>query len=121
MFMLNKKIVAQAIIEKVQDEHDDVDIRTSLLEGFERPDKIVIKGNQGKGFTPDVLLKTDDSTEFYEIELNQEFNLEKWKLFSLYLNKEKGSLNIVTPEDNLPQLRSFLNDNQINARILFFA
>jgi hypothetical protein len=119
--MINKEIVAQAIIEKVQNENVNANIRTNLMEGYGRPDEVFIKGNKRIGFTPDVLLKTDDSTEFYEIDLDQDFKLEKWKLFSIYLKKQGGTLNIVTPEKNLQLLRTFLNANKIDARILFFS
>jgi hypothetical protein len=46
---------------------------------------------------------------------------EKHEYKRLQENKERGTLNIVTPEVNLPKLRSFLNENQINARILLFS
>lgn len=119
--MFSKRIVAQAIIEKVKKDHNDADIRTSLVEGFEGPEEVEIKNEKGEGFTPDLLLNTGDSAEFYEIELDEEFKLEKWKLFSQYFIKRNGMFNIVTHEDNLPQLRSFLKNNQIIARILFFS
>ena len=36
--MLSKKIVAEAIIDKIKNENDDVDIRTNLVEGYKNPD-----------------------------------------------------------------------------------
>jgi hypothetical protein len=100
--------------------YEDVDIRTSLVEGFSQPDKIIIKGKRDKGYTPDVLLRDDNSTDLYEVELDRDYNLDKWRLFSLFSNKLKGSFNIVAPEDNVPQVRKLLDENQINAKIIYF-
>ncbi len=119
--MISKKIVVQAIIEKVEKEHTDVEIRTNLVEGFNQPEKIIIKGKQDKGYTPDVLLRGNNSTNIYEVELDQEYKLDKWRLFSLFSKKQKGSFNIVAPEDNIPLVRKALNENQINARIIYFS
>ncbi|MEA3478831.1 MAG: hypothetical protein U9R60_11670 [Bacteroidota bacterium] len=119
--MISKKIVVQSIIEKVEKEHDDLEIKTSLVEGFSQPDKIINEGKRDTGYTPDVLLRDDNSTDIYEVELDKDFNLDKWRLFSLISNKQKGSFIIVTPEDNIPQVRKALDENQINARIIYFS
>ena len=118
--MVSKKNVAEAIIEKVKDEHDDVEIRTSMVEGYERPEKILSKENQENGFIPDVMLKSDDVMELYEIDLDMDFKPERWKLFSQFTHTGKGSFSIVTPEENVNPLRMFLKENNIEARILFF-
>jgi hypothetical protein len=119
--MISKKIVVQAIIEKVEKEYDDVEVRTNLVEGFNQPDKIIIKGKRDKGYIPDVLLRDNNSTDLYEVELNRDYNLDKWRLFSLFSTKQKGSFNIVAPEDNVPQVRKLLDENQIIARIIYFS
>ena len=69
---------------------------------------------------PDVMLRTDDIIELYEIDLEQDFKLEKWMLFSHFTSNEKRTFSIVTPEDNVTPLKTFLNENDIEARILFF-
>ena len=119
--MVTKKNVVQAIIEKVENNYNDVEIRTNMVEGYERPEKIIFKGNQDKGFTPDVLFRSEKSTDLYEIELNQDYKLDKWRLFSLYSTQKKGDFNIVTHEDYLHQLREVLKEHQINAKIIYFS
>ncbi len=119
--MINKKVVVQAIIDKIENEHEDFEIKTGIVEGYGKPEKIIRKGNQDKGYVPDVVLESDRITELYEVELDDDFELEKWKLFSLYTSKLKGNFNIVTPEEFLPQVRSVLNSENINARIIYFA
>ncbi len=121
--MVDKKIVVQAIIEKAEQDPEEVHIMTSIVEGYERPDRIVVKGDQQRGYIPDVVLKKDQTTDLYEVELgkDKEYKLDKWRLFSLYSHKQKGNFNIVIPEDNLPRLRELLKENQIKAKILYFS
>ena len=121
--MIDKKIVVQAIIEKAEKDSEEIQIMTSIVEGYERPDRIVVKGDQKRGYTPDVILRKNETTELYEVELGKakEYELDKWRLFSLYSHKQKGNFNIVIPEDNLPRLRELLKENQIKAKILYFS
>ena len=119
--MVSKKIVAQAIIKKAEKDYDDVKVMTSMVEGFESPDKIMNKEKGKEGFTPDVMLRNNEVTELYEIDLSRDFKLEKWKLFSRFSNKEDRSFCIVTHEEHLHPLRDFLDQNKIKARILYFA
>ncbi|HER10050.1 MAG TPA: hypothetical protein ENO20_14190 [Bacteroides sp.] len=119
--VINKKVVVQAIIDKIENEHDDFEIKTGIVEGYGRPEKIIRKGDQGKGYVPDVILESDQRTELFEVELDDDFELDKWKLFSLYTTKMKGNFNIVTPEAILPQVREVLNSENINAKIIYFS
>jgi hypothetical protein len=118
--MISKKNIAEAIIQKAEQEHEEVRIMTSMVEGFERPEKITYKNKEQGGFTPDVMLRSRDGTELYEIDLAQDFKLEKWKLFSRFSNNENRTFCIVTHEDHLDPLREFLDWNNIEARILYF-
>jgi len=119
--IINKKIVVQAIIDKIENEHDDFEIKTGIVEGYSKPEKIIRKGNQERGYIPDVMLQSEQRTELYEVELDEDFELDKWKLFSLYISKLKGSFNIVAPEELLPQLRDVLNTEEIKAKIIYFS
>jgi hypothetical protein len=119
--MVSKKNVAQAIIQKVEQDHDDVKIMTSMVEGYEKPEKIMSKEEQEEGYIPDVMLRSDDITELYEIDLDQNYKLDRWGFFSRWTSKENGSFSIVTPEEHVNPLRSFLKKNNIEARILFFS
>ena len=40
---VSKKIVAQVIIEKIQDEKNPREIKTNIIQGYDNPEKIVIK------------------------------------------------------------------------------
>ncbi len=121
--MVDKKVVVQAIIEKAEKEFQDALIMTSLVEGYQKPDRIAVKGGKMRQYTPDVLLKRDKAVDLYSVELGKknDYELDKWRVFSLYIKKQKGSFNIVIPEDNLPRLRELLSSNHISARILYFS
>ncbi|MEA1896816.1 MAG: hypothetical protein U9N53_04045 [Bacteroidota bacterium] len=119
--MISKNLVVKAIIEKAENDFDDVEIKTSLVEGYEKPEKIIIKGKEENGYSPDVLLRSKKTTDLYEVELeDKNYKLDKWRLFSLYSNKQNGNFNIVAPENNLHHLKEVLKENQISAKIIYF-
>ncbi|MCJ7718026.1 MAG: hypothetical protein MUO54_16105 [Anaerolineales bacterium] len=118
--MANKNNVVQAIIESIENNIEDVEIRTNLVEGFNNPDKIIHKGKPEKGFTPDVMLFKESAIDLFEVELNEEFQPDKWRLFSLFSKQQKGKFTIVTPKDNLPDLKKALKENYINATVLYY-
>jgi hypothetical protein len=117
---VNKKLVVQAIIEKIEDESENAEIRTSLVQGYEVPGKIIPKGQQEKGYYPDLISHQGRKTELYEIELTPESNLEKWRIFSLFSKKEHGTLHLVIPEVHLPFFRAQLTTHNIHAKLIYF-
>lgn len=119
--MVSKEMVVRAIIEKLENEYNDAQISTPLVEGYDTPDKIAFGGKKGEGYVPDMVLNRKETTEVYCVELEGDYPVNKWRLFSLYSTREKGTLNIVAPEENLLQVREALNKNNINARILYFS
>lgn len=121
MKRVNKAHIVQAIIEKYKKDDDQVNFRTNLLKGYEKPGKIILKGKESEGYTPDVVMESPDRVELFEVEMGKQYHPEKWRLFSLFSNKQKGNFNIVTPEEQLPQLREFLDMNHIDAKILYFS
>jgi len=117
---INKRLVVHAIIEKIEQEHDNAEIRTRLVEGYEVPGKIIPKGKQDKGYYPDVIALEEQRTELFEVELAPEPNIEKWRIFSLFSKKEHGSFHLVIPEIHLSFFREQLTANNINAKLIFF-
>lgn len=115
-----KEAVVEAIIEKYDKVKDDVKIQTHIIPGYEGTGKIKLKGDNSRGYIPDVVVQRKDAIEFFEVELDDQYKLEKWSLLSLYSNKQKGSLNIVIPEEHLSQLRAFLENNNIKAKVFYF-
>lgn len=117
---VSKKLVVQAIIDKVENEQQDVTIKTGVVEGYQTPEKISDGNDEKKSYIPDVVLLSGDQTELYEVELDNEFELDKWRIFSHYTDVQDGNFNIVAPEESLPRVRETLKTNNINAKIIYF-
>ncbi len=118
---VNKAVVVQTIIDKVENEQEVKEIKTNLVKGYEKPDTIIIKGRNQKGFSPDVITEMNGRTDLYEVELDSgNYLLEKWKMFYLFAKKTKGVFTIVTPEDNLDIIRELLKVHNIRAKLLYF-
>jgi hypothetical protein len=119
---MKKKLVVEALIKKLKNEDDAGDIKTILVEGYARPEKIIKKNNGQKGYMPDLISENKGRKNLYEVELDEEnYVLEKWKLFSLYSKKSNGKFSIITPENKLELLQDMLKLNQINARLIYFS
>jgi hypothetical protein len=120
---VKKKIIAQSLIEKIKSENQDSVIKTNVVEGYKKPYKILKKENQQTGFVPDVISEEKGGkTDLYEIELDERnYVLDKWRLFSLYSKKTRGSFSIVTPESKMDLLKDMLKLNQIRAKIIYFS
>jgi hypothetical protein len=117
-----KKIVVQAIIDKIEKENEVKEIKTQVVEGYNKPEKIIRKNSDQEGYTPDVISVHSSREDLYEVELDKDgYILEKWRLFSLYSKKSNGYFSIVTPKDNLKQVRNLLNTNQISAKLIYFS
>lgn len=118
---ISKEIVAQAIIETIEKKDKNPEIKALYVKGYETPSKIVTKGKEEKGYTPDVVYNNEEFTELYEIELNKKVELNKWRLFSLFTKRGNGNLNIVTHEEYLPHFRELLKTNSIkNVKLIYF-
>jgi hypothetical protein len=117
-----KKIIVQAIIDKIENENQAHEIKTHIVEGYNTPEKIAKKNSDKEGYTPDVISVITGRKDLYEVELDaNNFILEKWRLFSLYSRKSNGNFNIVTPKENLEQVRNLLKSNQIHAKLIYFS
>jgi hypothetical protein len=116
-----KKIVVQALITKIENDHQSTEIKTRIVEGYERPERIAVKDSDHEGYMPDVISESNDWTNLYEIELDEKnYILEKWRLFSLFSKKAKGNFSIVLPKDKLEQVKNMLQSNNIKARLIYF-
>jgi hypothetical protein len=117
-----KKIVVQALITKIENDHQSTEIKTRIVEGYARPERITMKDSDQEGYMPDVISESNDWTNLYEIELDENnYILEKWRLFSLYSKKAKGNFSIVLPKDKLEQVKNMLQSNNIKARLIYFS
>ena len=104
---VKKKFIVQAVINKIQEENRESEIKTRLVNGFNEPEKITWRSDSQISFIPDIISEKEGKKDLYEVELNEkDYILEKWKLFSRYSVKSKGSFNIVVPEKNLDLIKT---------------
>jgi hypothetical protein len=116
---VSKKIVAQVIIEKINETGKPVEIKTNYQGGYESPQEILWKGNN-KGYIPDIVVNYKDESDIYEIELDNNLKLDKWKLFYLSAKKNDGNLYLVMPDYLKDQAKKMLENSSINATIVYF-
>jgi hypothetical protein len=119
---ISKKIIVEALIEKIKKDEEGSDIKTRLVEGYEEPEKIIGKDDPENEFVPDVVSETDEKTDLYEIELDENSYLpEKWRSYDRYLEDSGGTFSIITPKNNLDTLKELLKLNKIKARLIYFS
>jgi hypothetical protein len=116
---VDKKMVARAVIQKLQDEGSPKEIKTNYLAGFKSPERVMIKGTDVV-FIPDIVADYGKETCLYEIELSDDIETDKWKWFSLYAKKNNGNLYLVIPNWLRKPVKQKLNEQHINAGIIYF-
>jgi hypothetical protein len=117
--IMNKKIVLQAIINEIEKDHREFSISTSVVDGYEPPERISVTGDQRNEYIPDMVIKLGRYTELFDLELDHKIELEKWKVFSLYTSGITGGFTLVIPEKDRQQTKEILESNNINAKIIY--
>jgi len=118
--MMNIELILNTLIEKAKLEDGIVTIRSAFGNEYERPDTIILKGRKKRPVTPDLVITFRDKADLYVIEQETNYNIEKWRLLSLYALKMKGNFYIVTPKDNESFITRKVEDAMISARIIYF-
>ncbi|MFW5886274.1 MAG: hypothetical protein ACOCUL_00820 [Bacteroidota bacterium] len=118
---ISKKVVAQALIETIQKESRTARIKTDLVKGFGSPIQTMEREKElRKNFTPDISTYKKNQANFYEIELNDNFKVEKWKYFARKAQENKGEFYIILPDWLRPKAKKQLQENNIDASIIYF-
>ena len=115
--MTTVELIIDTLIQKVKLEEGVVKIRSRFGKEYERPDRIRIKGKK-KQFTPDLVIESGNRTDLYIVEQEAKFDVEKWRLLSLYTSKLHGDLYILAPRDYEVFITRKLEENKISARII---
>ncbi len=116
---IDKTMVSRAVISKLENEMKPAKIRAKHVLGFESPNKISFESKEQE-YIPDIAAIYDESMSFYEIELNKNVKVEKWRLLSLYAKKNKGNLYLVVPDYLKETIKEEIKENNINAGVLVF-
>lgn len=117
---IDKSKVTKSLIKLLKEERNPETIKAKNIDSLETPDKVSLKNNK-QTYVPDVAVIYDNSTSLYEIELDNTMPVDKWKLFSLYARKSNGNFYLVVPEYLKEDIKKEINDNQINAGLMFFS
>lgn len=116
---IDKTIVTRAVISKIQEEREPTKIQAKHVLGYESPSKITLKGSDDE-YVPDIAAIYNKSMSIYEIELNDNIQIEKWRLLSLYAKKNKGNLYLIIPDYLKEPIKEEIKKNNINAGVLVF-
>ncbi len=116
---IDKTMVSRAVISKLENEMKPAKIKAKHVLGFESPNKISFESKEPE-YIPDIAAIYDESMSFYEIELNKNIQVEKWRLLSLYAKKNKGNLYLVVPDYLKETIKEEIEENNINAGVLVF-
>lgn len=117
---IDKNTVARIMVKKIEQENKPNEIKTSYLKGYSAPDKIAFKGNND-AHTPDIEAVIGDAHNLYEIELDDNIKVNKWKLMSLYAKINSGKFYIVVPRWLKEAIVDEIKKEKIRARIISFS
>ncbi len=115
--MTSVEQIIETLIQKVKLEKGVVKIKSRFGKEYERPDRIRIKGKK-KQVTPDLVIESGDQTDMYIVELEANFDVDKWRLLSLYTRQLHGRLYILAPVDYEAFISRKLEEFHISARII---
>lgn len=116
---IDKTMVTRAVISRILEGKKPSKIKAKHVLGHDTPKIISIDGKT-KGYVPDIEAFYDKKTIVYEIELDKEMPIEKWKLFSLYARNNNGSLYLVVPSFLKKSIKEEIKENDISAGIISF-
>ena len=116
---INKEMIVNSVIDNLLEEQEPEEIKTPYISKYESPSKLKLESTN-ETFVPDIIATYKDSSNYYEIELDDDFKINKWKLFSIQAKKRKGDLYLVVPEWLKESVKNELINQNIPARIIFF-
>ncbi|TVR73842.1 MAG: hypothetical protein EA408_03930 [Marinilabiliales bacterium] len=116
---IDKYAVLRAMISVIKDDAEPDKILARDLEGYESPQKIVL-GDKYTGFVPDMIVYYDEAVDIYEVETSSEIHIEKWQDMQSYARKHNGNLYLVVPDVAVDVIRKALENNDVNAGLLYF-
>lgn len=109
----NKEAITKAVVKEIKKQYTKAQIQATYTSEFQNPSKLAWK-NKGENYMPDIIVQNvKEGLNIYEIELSGEFDIDKWKLYSLYAKKSNGRFFLVLPRWLMGKARQTLNDNEL--------
>lgn len=116
---INKIMIVRAVISKLKEENKPVKIEAKDLAEYESPDKIFSR-QLNEDVIPDIAAHYKERINLYEVELNNDLNIEKWKLLLAYAKNQKGHLFLVVPDYMKEKVKRELKEHDFNAGLIYF-
>lgn len=116
---IDRVMVLRAVISTIKDGNELNKIEVKDLQDYDSPARISLKGQDG-GLVPDIAVYRNDEVDLYEVELDENIDIDKWRLMSLYAKKFQGHLFLVVPDFLKEKVKSELKTSSVNAGLLYF-
>ncbi len=116
---INKIMVVRAVISKIKEESKPFKIEAKELAEYESPNKIFSRKME-EDVIPDIAAYYKEETNIYEVELDKELNIDKWKLLMAYAKNQNGNLFLVVPDYLKEDVKQHLKQNNFNAGLIYF-
>ena len=116
---INKKTIVQAVINQINGDSKPAKIETNYFTGYSSPERLTT-GDDKAGFVPDLVVQYKGESSLYEVELDEDMEIDKWLLFSKVAERKNGDFYIVVPDWLKDQVKTKLSENKIVAKILYF-
>ncbi|MEA1888073.1 MAG: hypothetical protein U9N72_12780 [Bacteroidota bacterium] len=115
---INKEMVSLAVVTEIKNDNPQR-ISAEHIEKYEKPESVPAT-ETGNTYTPDMLVYYERGIDIYEIELENNKAVDKWKSFESFAKENNGYLYIVVPEDIKKAISNLIISENINAGIIYF-
>ncbi len=117
---IGKGAYVSALINTIKSNNDYALVKSAVDPDLPNPARIKWK-QKNVGYTPDVTVTLNNGNiNVYEVELNQEVNIDKWNLFSLFAKKHNGQLYLAVPEKMLNAIENKAKEALSFVNIIYF-
>lgn len=110
---LNKESITKAVLKDVKKQYKGAEIHARHTRDLPNPAKFAWKNNEAN-YMPDIIVRNNgESLNIYEIELTDEFDVNKWRLYSLYAKKSRGRFHLVMPRWLLNRAKDKIQESNL--------
>jgi len=111
---MQKTEVLNQLILEISSNDEDASIYTESLQGFKTPQSI-------NSFIPDIEVFSKNTHNLIEVQVSDDFNINRWKSFSDYSRKDTSKeFHIIVPKGLKDNVKDVIVNNDIDAQLLYF-
>lgn len=116
---IDKAAIIRAVITTIESENKPQLFKTRYFKNYGTPPKIKLS-NRKREFIPDLVVHYDELVNLYEIELEDNIDIEKWRQMALYAKKFNGHLFLVVPDFLCEKVKNVIKSSAINMGLIYF-